>query len=200
MVFFGKNNFAKNACVSMFATAPPNGVKLFKLGWYRYSYALNRLRGEGCLSLDLSVLKFLLRSINHVLARILARSRKKNIRNTVWILFSLRRAVPFAKVRTNIGRRYLNSGKSKFLSIMCFRGFRVWYYDLNFIFCRILRRFVVDGSRFTYKGNNDYRSGFQIVVRRSLCFALRAFAGTVFKRLAFFRCGGAPIVATRRLQ
>lgn len=26
IVFLGKNNFAKNACVSMFATAPQNGV------------------------------------------------------------------------------------------------------------------------------------------------------------------------------
>lgn len=173
-MFLGKNNFAKNACVSMFATAPPNGVKLFKLGWYRYSYALNRLRGEGWLSIDLSVLKFLLRSINHVLARILARSRKKNIRNTGWILFSLRMAVPFAKVRTNIGRRYLNSGKAKLLSIMCFRGFRVWYYDLNFIFFRTLRHFAVDGSRFTYKGNNDYGVDFRSLsdVRFVLRYAL----------------------------
>lgn len=199
-MFLGKNNFAKNACVSMFTTAPPNGVKLFKLGWYRYSYALNRLRGEGCFSIDLSVLKFLLRSANHILALLGALSKEKTYGNAVWILFSLRRAVPFAKVRTNIGRRYLNSGKSKFLSIMCFRGFRVWYYDLNFIFCRILRHFAVDGSQVTHKRNNEYRSGFQIVVRRSLCFALRAFVGTVFKRLVFFRWGGAPIVATRRLQ
>lgn len=184
----------------MFATAPPNGVKLFKLGWYRYSYALNRLRGEGCLSIDLSVLKFLLRSINHILVLLDALSKEKAYGNTVWILFSLRRAVSFANVRATVDRRYLNSGKSKLLSIMRFRGFRVLYYDLNFIFCRILRHFAVDGSRLTYKGNNDYRSGFQIVVRRSLCFALRAFVGTVFKRLVFFRCGGAPIAMARGPQ
>lgn len=148
--------------------------KLLKLGWYRYSYALNRLRGEGCFSIDLSVLKFLLRSANHILALLGALSKEKTYGNAVWILFSLRMAVPFAKVRTNIGRRYLNSGKSKFLSIMCFRGFRVWYYDLNFIFCRILRRFVVDGSRFTYKGNNDYGVDFRSLsdVRFLLRYAL----------------------------
>lgn len=83
---------------------------------------------------------------------------------------------------------------------MRFRGFRVWYYDLNFIFCRILRHFAVDGSQVTHKRNNDYRSGFQIVVRRSLCFALRAFVGTFFKNPVFFRCGGAPIAMARGLQ
>ena len=85
--------------------------------------------------------------------------------------FSLRMAVPFANVRATVDRRYLNSGKSKFLSIMRFRGFRVWYYDLNFIFCRILGRFVVDGSRFTYKGNNDYGVDFRSL--SDVCFVLR---------------------------
>lgn len=75
--------------------------------------------------------------------------------------FSLRMAVPFANVRATVDRCCLNSGKAKLLSIMCFRGFRVWYYDLNFIFCRILRHFAVDGSRFTYKGNNDYGVDFR---------------------------------------
>ena len=76
--------------------------------------------------------------------------------------FSSRMAVSFARVRATVDRLYVNSGKSKLLSIMSFRGFRVWYYDLNFIFCRIRRYFAVDGSRFTYKGNNDYRVEFQI--------------------------------------
>ena len=60
--------------------------------------------------------------------------------------------------------------------------------------------FVVGGSRLTYKGNNDYTADFRYVVRRLLCCEPRAFAGTVFKSLVFFRSGGAPIVATRRLQ
>ena len=76
--------------------------------------------------------------------------------------FSLRMAVFFARVRATVDRLYVNSGKSKLLSIMSFRGFRVWYYDLNFIFCRILRRFAVDASQVTHKRNNDYRSGFQM--------------------------------------
>ena len=79
-------------------------------------------------------------------------------------------AVPFANVRATADRLYVNSGKSKLLSIMCFRGFRVWYYDLNFIFCRILRRFAVDGSRLTYKGNNDYRADFRSL--SDVCFVV----------------------------
>lgn len=71
-------------------------------------------------------------------------------------------AVPFANVRTTADRLYVNSGKSKLLSIMSFRGFRVWYYDLNFIFCQILRRFAVDGSQVTYKRNNDCMAELQI--------------------------------------
>ena len=90
-------------------------------------------------------------------------------------------AVHFANVRTTADRLYVNSGKSKLLSIMSFRGFRVWYYDLNFIFCRILRRFAVDGSQVTYKRNNDCMAEFQIVVRRLLCCELRAFAETFSK-------------------
>lgn len=78
-------------------------------------------------------------------------------------------AVPFARVRATVDRLYVNSGKSKLLSIMSFRGFRVWYYDLNFIFCRILRRFAVDGSQVAYKRNNDCMAEFQI---RCSTFAL----------------------------
>lgn len=109
-------------------------------------------------------------------------------------------AVPFARVRTTADRLYVNSGKSKLLSIMSFRGFRVWYYDLNFIFCRILRRFAVDGSQVTYKRNNDCMAEFQI--RCSTFALLRAarFCRDVFKSLVFFRSGGAPIVATHGLQ
>lgn len=116
------------------------------------------------------------------------------------VFFPLRMAVPFANVRATVDRLYVNSGKSKLLSIMSFRGFRVWYYDLNFIFCRMLRRFAVDGSQVTYKGNNDYRVGFRYVVRRLLCCEPRAFVGTVFKSLVFFRSGGAPIAMARGLQ
>ena len=83
--------------------------------------------------------------------------------------FSLRMAGPFARVRATADRLYVNSGKSKLLSIMCFRGFRVWYYDLNFIFCRILMHFVVGGSQVTYKRNNDCMAEFQI---RCSTFAL----------------------------
>ena len=79
-------------------------------------------------------------------------------------------AGPFARVRATADRLYVNSGKSKLLSIMSFRGFRVWYYDLNFIFCRILRRFAVDGSRVTYKRNNDYRVDFRSL--SDVCFVV----------------------------
>lgn len=95
-------------------------------------------------------------------------------------------AVSFANVRTNIGRRYLNSGKAKLLSIMRFRGFRVWYYDLNLIFCRILRHFAVDGSRLTYKGNNDYRSEFQIRCSTFALFCATRFCRDIFQKPGVF--------------
>ncbi len=93
-------------------------------------------------------------------------------------------AVPFANVRATVDRLYVNSGKSKLLSIMSFRGFRVWYYDLNFIFCRTLRRFAVDGSQVTYKRNNDCMAEFQ---RRCPTFAL--FCATRFCRDIFQKPG-----------
>ena len=90
-------------------------------------------------------------------------------------------AVPFANVRATVDRLYVNSGKSKLLSIMSFRGFRVWYYDLNFIFCRILRHFAVDGSQVTYKGNNDYRVDFRSLF--DVCFVVsRALLSGYFSK------------------
>ena len=109
-------------------------------------------------------------------------------------------AVPFARVWTTADRLYVNSGKSKLLSITSFRGFRVWYYDLNFIFCRILRRFAVDGSRVTYKRNNDCMAEFQIRCSTFALFCATRFCRDVFKSPVFFRSGGAPIVATHGLQ
>jgi len=114
--------------------------------------------------------------------------------------FSLRIAAPFARVRATVDRLYVNSVKSKLLSIMSFRGFRVWYYDLNFIFCRMLRRFAVDGSQVTHKRNNDCMAEFQIRCSTFALFCATRFCRDVFKSLVFFRSGGAPIVATRRLQ
>lgn len=95
-------------------------------------------------------------------------------------------AVPFANVRTTVDRLYVNSGKSKLLTIMSFRGFRVWHYDLNFIFCRILRRFAVDGSQVTYKRNNDCMAEFQI---RCSTFALlwaTRFCRKIFQKTSVF--------------
>ena len=95
-------------------------------------------------------------------------------------------AGPFANVRTTVDRLYVNSGKSKLLSIMSFRGFRVWYYDLNFIFVGYLGalRLTVHSSRI--KGIMIIGRDFRGVVRRSLCFALRAFVGMFFKNPVFF--------------
>ena len=105
-------------------------------------------------------------------------------------------AVPFARVRATVDRLYVNSGKSKLLSIMSFRGFRVWYYDLNFIFCRILRRFAVDGSQVTYKRNNDCVAEFQRRCPTFVSLCATRFCRDVFKSLVFFsiwrrsdRCG-----------
>ena len=109
-------------------------------------------------------------------------------------------AVSFARVRATVDRLYVNSGKSKLLSIMSFRGFRVWYYDLNFIFCRILRCFAVDGSQVTHKRNNDCMAGFQRRCPTFTLFCATRFCRDVFKSLVFFRSGGAPIVAAHGLQ
>lgn len=60
--------------------------------------------------------------------------------------------------------------------------------------------FVVGGSQVTYKRNNDCMAEFQI---RCSTFALlwaAHFCRDIFQKPGVFRCGGAPIVATRRLQ
>ena len=105
-------------------------------------------------------------------------------------------AGPFARVRTTADRLYVNSGKSKLLSIMCFRGFRVWYYNLNFIFCRILRHFAVDASQVAHKRNNDYRSGFQMRCPTFALFCATRFCRDIFQKRGVFsiwrrsdRCG-----------
>lgn len=95
-------------------------------------------------------------------------------------------AVPFARVRTTADRLYVNSRKSKLLSIMSFRGFRVWYYDLNFIFCRILRHFAVDGSQVTYKRNNDCMAEFQIRCSTLALFWATRFCRKIFQKTSVF--------------
>ena len=95
-------------------------------------------------------------------------------------------AGPFANVRATVDRLYVNSGKSKLLSIMSFRGFRGWYYDLNFIFCRILRRFAVDGSQVTYKRNNDCMAEFQIRCPTFALFCTTSFCRGVFQKPGVF--------------
>ena len=95
-------------------------------------------------------------------------------------------AVPFANVRATVDRLYVNSGKSKLLSIMSFRGFRVWYYDLNFIFCRILRHFAVDGSQVTYKRNNDCMAEFQIRCSTFALLCAARFCRDSFQKTSVF--------------